>query len=175
MKVKVKRERQFRLPKKPITGFRALFLVACFLLPAFYTYQGLKPFSADAVAKERLFVPSINLSAPVRDVAKTGATIEVPEVIAGAYSEKPNKTLLIGHSNTVFQGLKHLKTGTDIVFDGQIYQIKTIETKTKSEIDMSKILAAAEQPTIILMTCTGQHIKDHDYTHRLIITAKIAN
>lgn len=174
MRVKVKQQRSFRLPKTSFLGFRIGFLIALFLLPAIYTYYGFQPYRVDASAPERLFIPSINLSTPVDNVSKNGFSLEVPEIIAGAYSENTNKTLLIGHSNTVFEHLNRLNPGDTLIFDEQTYQIRNITTKAKSEIDMSQILSAAEQPTIILMTCTGQHLSGHDYSHRLIITATLS-
>ena len=165
----------FCLRKRRFSIFRALFLTAYFLLSAFYTYHGLQPYSADTSAEVRLEIPSINLATPVDSVTKTDAKLDVPEIIAGAYSEHPNKTLLVGHSNTVFQGLKNLDLSTTIIFDQKAYQVIDITTKAKEDIDMSEILGPETNDTIILMTCAGQHIKGHDYTHRLIITAKITD
>ena len=150
---------------------RAIFLALYALLLGTYLYHGFQPYPVDASADIRLHIPEIHLSAPVNDVSKVDARIEVPEVIAGAYSENPYKTLLVGHSNTVFSRLGDLNIGDEITFDSQAYRITRIITEEKSQIDMSDILAPASTPTIILMTCTGAHIRGHDYTHRLIITA----
>ncbi|MBR3220403.1 class F sortase [Candidatus Saccharibacteria bacterium] len=161
----------FKLPKLRSRFIKCTLVALYFLAIGIYFYQGFQPYPVDATAPNRLFIPSINLSTPVDDVSKTGQKISVPEVIAGAYSENTNKTLLLGHSSTVFERLGDLKIGDSLVFDDNSYRITKIITVTKAEIDMSDVLAPAEQPTIILMTCTGQHIAGHDYTHRIVITA----
>lgn len=162
----------FRLPKARFRGLRIAFMAAYLFTLGFYLYHGFQPYQVGASAPERLFIPSIGLSTPVDDIAKIGPALEVPEVIAGAYSENTHKTLLVGHSNTVFTRLKELQTGASLTFDRQNYLVTSVTVKAKSEIDMSEILAPTPEPTLILMTCTGQHLSGHDYSHRLIITAQ---
>ena len=137
-----------------------------------FLYFGLQPAPVDASATSHLSIPSIQLDTPVETVSKQGRKITVPEVIAGAYSENPNKTLLLGHSNTVFQHLKDLQIGQQITFDNHNYTIKSIDVKQKGDIRMSEILSESDTPTLILMTCAGEHLSGHDYTHRVIITAQ---
>ena len=166
--------RSFKLPKTRSYTIKSALVAVYILTLGIYLYRGFQPYPVDASAPARLLAPSINLSTPVDDVDKNGAKITVPEVIAGAYSENPNKTLLIGHSNTVFDRLSELKIGDQLIFDNHNYAIAKITTVAKENIDMTELLSSAEQPTIVLMTCTGQHISGHDYTHRLIITATLS-
>lgn len=162
----------FRLPKTFFHRLRLGFLAAYIFGIGIYLYYGLQPYRVDASAPIRLVVPSINLSTPVDNVTKTGHSLDVPEFIAGAYSENTNKTLLIGHSNTVFERLSDLKIGQRLTFDDQSYQITRIITAAKANISMPDILSPVSTPTVILMTCTGTHLGGHDYSHRLIITAE---
>ena len=175
MRVKEGHPTTFRIKKAPRARARIILPVLYVALLGVYLYHGFQPFSVDASGPIRLSANSINLSTPVDNVEKTGSKIAVPEHIAGAYSESTNKTLLIGHSNTVFDRLGDLKLGDTITFDHTPYQITRIVTEAKANIDMSALLAPEDTPTIVLMTCTGTFVKGHDYTHRLIVTATSLN
>lgn len=120
-----------------------------------------------------LSIDSINLRAPVKKITLNGKTLEVPEQIAGSYSMRENKTLIIGHSSTIFSNLKDVKVGDIISYNGKNYTINTIEEKQKQDISMESILKAEEKDTLVLMTCSGTKINNTtgDHTHRLIITA----
>ena len=139
-------------------------------------------------ATSLLTIDDINLYAPVKTVVLNDKTLEVPEQIAGAYSIHENKTLIMGHSSTIFKDLKNTTTGMKIAITGnenttsnknntittKTYTITSIEEKQKQDIDMQEILKAEEKDTLILMTCSGEKIAGSasDHTHRLIITAK---
>lgn len=125
------------------------------------------------LATSLLSINAINLHAPVKEVAMKGKTLEVPEQIAGSYSVHDNKTLIMGHSSTIFANLNNLSLGDKISYNNKTYTISNIEEKQKQDIDMSEVLSAAETDTLILMTCSGDKITGtaSDHTHRLIITA----
>ena len=80
----------------------------------------------------------------------------------------------MGHSSTIFSGLKSVKTGARISYNGKYYTITDITEKQKQDIVMKDILKAENKPTLILMTCSGEKIEGSasDHTHRLIITAE---
>ena len=127
-----------------------------------------------AAATESLSIPSISLEAPVAVIQYTGSNLNVPEQIAGSYSVHENKTLLFGHSSTIFSGLKYLHIGDTITYRNNTYVISSIEEKPKAKISMKDILQAEEKDTIVLMTCSGDAIPgtNGDHTHRLILTAE---
>ena len=79
----------------------------------------------------------------------------------------------MGHSSTIFSGLKSVKTGEEISYNSKIYTITDITEKQKQDIVMKDILKSEEKPTLILMTCSGEKIAGSasDHTHRLIVTA----
>lgn len=135
-----------------------------------YIAIGFKP-SADAAADNRLFIPAISLQTPVKTVTKNGNKLDVPDEIAGVYNEKHNKTLIIGHATTVFKNLHELHPGNTFTFDQEEYTITEMVTVPKSSINMSDLLSAADEPTIIIMTCAGTPVSNTDTTHRLLITA----
>ena len=158
------------------------FIFATYFVAAFaFIAIGLQPVkNSEAVyaaesetATALLSIDSINLYAPVKPVTLNGKTLEVPEQIAGAYSVHENKTLIMGHSSTIFSGLKSVKTGAEISYNSKIYTITDITEKQKQDIVMKDILKSEEKPTLILMTCSGEKIAGSasDHTHRLIVTA----
>lgn len=127
-----------------------------------------------ASATETLNIPSISLAAPVAVIEFTGSNLAVPEQIAGSYSVHQNKTLLYGHSSTIFSGLKYLKIGDEIEYRGKIYHVENLVENRKEDISMREILKEEITDTIVLMTCSGDAIPgtDGDHTHRLILTAR---
>ncbi len=159
----------------------AIFTAYAVFAFAFFTI-GLQPVrSAEAVYAEEstiadstLEIPSINLSAPVMQSTLTDNVLSVPDQIAASYSSSTNKTLIFGHSSTIFKDLNSVKIGETATYNDKTYQITAITEKPKAEISMSEILAPATKDTIILMTCSGELIPNSngDHTHRLIITAE---
>ena len=51
------------------------------------------------------------------------------------------------------------------------YQVVKISLMPKSKIIMRDLLKEADKDTLVLMTCAGTLLDNHDATHRLIITA----
>ncbi len=155
--------------------FIAAFVVANFCVQILKNTNSVYAEEA-ATATSTLSIPSISLTAPVTTIPFTGPKLDVPEQIAGSYSVHDNKTLIIGHSSTIFQGLKETKIGEKITLNNKMYQIMKIEEKAKSDISMQDVLQEENIDTIILMTCSGESIPgtDGDHTHRLIVTATIS-
>lgn len=149
------------------------FAVAFFMIALpLYIFIGFQPASeAEAKNYPSLEVSSINLKTPVKNLELVDRQLETPANIAGAYSQNQHKTLLIGHSSTVFKNLHQVKLSDQIVYSGDTYKINRIETLEKSNISMSKILAETEVETIIIMTCAGNPLPNQDATHRLIVYA----
>ncbi len=162
--------RYYRFARKRKTYVKIFFTAAYFVALIAYIVVGFRPSSADAAANNRLFIPSINLQTPVKAVSKNGNKLEVPDEIAGVYNEKHNKTLIIGHATTVFKNLKDLHPGNIFTYDNEEYEITEMVTIPKSTIRMNDLLAAAEEPTIVIMTCAGTPVSNTDTTHRLLVT-----
>ncbi len=150
------------------------------ILTAFYmvtvpvfVYFGLQP--AEAANQEvvaELVIPSISLSTPVVASELAGRQLSVPDRIVSAYSENTTKTLLMGHSSTIFKDLTKVNLGDEITYQDSTYVISNISTQPKQKINMANILSEANQKTVILMTCAGFPLGHDDYTDRLIITAE---
>ena len=144
----------------------------------FVTYLafGLRPVAEAAQSYEisaELNIPSINLASDVTTLQLENRELKTPDSIVGSFSRAENKTLLIGHSSTVFQNLNRIAFGEEINYNDHIYTVQKIETLEKSEIDMSKLLARAKKDTLVIMTCAGDDLGNGDATHRLIVTAEI--
>lgn len=133
--------------------------------------------AADVYAEESrtatgsLTIPAIGLEAPVAKVSLDGKTLTAPEQIAGSFSQHQGKTLLIGHSSTIFSTLHQVQLGDKLTYNDHVYTVSSIETKLKSDIDMADVLKSESKDTVILMTCSGEPLGGQDYSHRLIITA----
>ncbi len=141
-----------------------------------YIFFGFQPVStADAIHYPTLEIPSIQLQSPVASLELNRHQLVAPATIAGAYSRYENKTLIIGHSTTVFQRLSDVKSQELIYYDQQAYQINHIYVQEKSTISMADILAPASTPTLIIMTCAGTPLPNQDATHRLIVEATLVN
>ena len=124
-----------------------------------------------AASADQLTIDGINLNTPVEKVELKGNELVSPETIAGAYEASPNKTLLIGHSTTVFKNLDEINGDMLIEYKGKEYQITEMVMMKKEDISMFDLTRPAEEDTIILMTCAGKATGNHDFTHRLVITA----
>ena len=138
-----------------------------------YLYFGLQPnIPADAASYPRLVIPGIQLDTPVEELELEDRQLNVPDMIAGSYSSEPNKTLIVGHSSTVFEDLDQLEIGQELTYNDRNYEITYLEVLAKEKISMRKVLAGATEDTLILMTCAGESLPNQDATHRLIITAR---
>lgn len=151
---------------------RKIFVGLYLLAFVIYLVIGLQP--ADATSYEvsaKLLIPQIGLDTDVTELALDGDHLNTPETIAGSYSQAEHKTLLIGHSTTVFENLNQVELGDLINYDGTQYKVKKISLMSKARIDMGDLLAPAEKDTIVIMTCAGELLENGDATHRLILTA----
>lgn len=140
-----------------------------------YLFIGLQPATAVDPAElnyASLNITGINLKTPVQPLSLSdNHELIAPATIAGSFSNHQNKTLIIGHSSTVFKQLNQAKIDNQIIYANSSYTITDITTVEKTKINMNHLLSAANQPTIILMTCAGEPLGGQDYSHRLIITA----
>lgn len=139
-----------------------------------YLFIGIQP--ADSLSRESypsLKISSINLDTPVAPITLENRQLIAPDTIAGSFTQASNKTLLIGHSSTVFENLHDLKLNAILSYDNELYRVTSLKTLEKSKVKMSEVLAPAEQKTLILMTCAGDPLPNQDATHRLLITAEI--
>ncbi|MBR3254274.1 sortase [Candidatus Saccharibacteria bacterium] len=150
-----------------------LLYAVCFVV---YLIFGLTPTSAGATYYEisgNLEIPAIDLNSDVTTLNIEDHQLKTPRTIVGSYSQSENKTLLIGHSSTVFSKLDQIWVGDIVNYNGYSYLVKDIIIDKKENISMRELLRAAETDTLIIMTCAGNDLEDGDATHRLIITAEI--
>lgn len=151
----------------------SVFIALYFIAFSIYIIIGLQP--AEAIKSYdisgKLSIPSINLDADVTTLTLNEHRLDTPETIVGSYSKAQNKTLLIGHSTTVFADLERLKLNETINYNGSTYRITNIDMVPKSTINMDQLLSAADKDTIIIMTCAGQLYENSDSSHRLLISA----
>ncbi|MBR3131956.1 sortase [Candidatus Saccharibacteria bacterium] len=137
-----------------------------------YIIYGLTPVkAADYEISTDLNIPSINLNSSVTTLRLENNKLNTPDTIVGRFQNHKNKTLLIGHSTTIFTDLNQIELGAEIFYDETNYKVTKIETLEKSDIRMEEILAESNQETIVLMTCAGELLEHGDATHRLIIEA----
>lgn len=130
------------------------------------------PKAADASSEERLYIPEIGLVARVKDIERQGNQLIAPDTIAGAYKPTNHKTVIIGHSSTIFKDLEKLAGNENFTFDDHSYRIIRREIVEKRFVNMEDIVSETENNTVILMTCYGEPLGGQDYSHRLIITAE---
>ncbi len=154
--------------------FKIVFGALYFLSFAVYLVIGLQPVEAVRYNTSGfLSIPSINLSSDVTTLKMENHKLETPDTIVGSFSMDNNKTLLIGHSSTVFDDLINVGLGDEIIYNGMYYEINDMKILEKSEVDMNEVLSDSDVSTIEIMTCTGEDLGDGDYTHRFILTAVI--
>lgn len=139
-----------------------------------YIVFGLQP--VDAInynITSNLSIPSIGLKSDVTKLSLEDNKLDTPNAIVGSYSENKNKTLLVGHSTTVFKDLADIEKGSTINYNDKTYIVTKRKMILKSHISMEKLLKEEKSDTLIIMTCAGELYGNGDATHRLIITAKI--
>lgn len=166
--------REFRLYTSPKTWIRFIITIAYFLWAIAFIVVGLQPSTSDATSGDRLTIPSIHLDTTTEPVLLSDHRFAVPDNSVGAYYAAENKVFLMGHKATIFSDLKDAAPGDTVSFANDTYTIETITIEPKSAIDMTKILAPSDRPTLVLMTCHGTPLSQTDYSHRLILTATIA-
>ena len=159
-------------------SLRSIFVSIYAVFFAVYLFIGLQP--AEATSYEILTtmeIPSISLVSDVTQSIVSNHQLSVPDTIVGSFT-RGYKTLLLGHSSSVFTDLHQVQIGEKIVYDEDEYIITQIEIYHKSAIDMEDLLAPDEKSdnsTLILMTCAGRDLGAGDSTHRLIVTAERSN
>lgn len=140
-----------------------------------YIFIGLQPaLPADAASLPQLEISSINLKTPVAELTLTDRQLVAPATIAGVYTQAENKLFIIGHSSTVFKKLDQTHVDDLIIYNGKTYRIREMQTLLKADISMNQILQAEPEETLIIMTCAGEPLPNQDATHRLILTATLA-
>ena len=120
-----------------------------------------------------LAIPSIGLESDVTTLQLENYSLKTPDLIVGSYIRAKNKTLLIGHSSTVFKDLDKVWDGAEIIYDDTVYHVLYSTVMKKEDINMNALLAGAERETLILMTCAGEDLGGGDATHRLIIKSEV--
>lgn len=161
---------KFRLKK---TWGRVVFGLFLLLGIGIYLYVGLQPIRVDASEQVRLEIAKIDLFTPVERLERLGNTLIAPEVVAGEYQEMAGRSLVIGHSSTVFKRLSEVELGDSLVYDGVTYRVSERRILAKSEVDMTELVRADGKNSLILMTCIGESLGGDDYTHRLVIKALV--
>ena len=154
-------------------NLRYLFVGLYVLFFVTYIVIGLQPAEA-AVSYEvsaNLSIPAISLESDVTELTLRDGNLDTPDTIVGSYSRADNKTLLIGHSTTVFEHLDDIHLGDKVEYDNISYTVVSYEIQAKTDISMARLLRSADDDTIVLMTCAGELLENGDATHRLIITA----
>ncbi len=154
-----------------------VFLALFFLIVApIYIFIGVQPAatSLDYTGLPELSIDRLQLTTPVETLQLTNHQLIAPDHIAGSFSQHDNKTLIIGHSSSVFQNLSALQLGDQFIYNGATYSIVNMDILAKTDVNMEAVLASAEVPTLILMTCAGDPLPNQDATHRLLLTAEIA-
>jgi LPXTG-site transpeptidase (sortase) family protein len=160
---------KLKMPRAKFRIFAALLYIL--IIAGFITYV-FTPKTADASSEERLFIPKIGLIARVKNIDRQGSKLIAPDAIAGAYQPTNHKTVIIGHSSTIFKDLKNLSGNETFTFDSKKYKIIRREIVEKKFVDMAEIVAETQKNTVVLMTCYGESLGGQDYSHRLIITAE---
>lgn len=150
-----------------------IFIGIYFLAFVVFLIYGLKPAEAaqSLEISNQLKIPSIELVSDVTDLELENQKLSTPDKIVGSFSYHDNKTLLIGHSTTVFQDLNNVEIGDEIIYGDSSYRVSGIQTEQKENIKMQDILKAEREDTIVIMTCAGELLENGDATHRLIVTA----
>lgn len=143
-----------------------------FLAPIYAHMSVEEVSSIEAASYPTLSITNINLETSVIGLEMVEHKLTPPTTIAGSYSQNDNKTLIIGHSSTVFKKLEQVRLGNEIRYDDKVYIVTNVVTLEKDQVNMGSILAPSESDTIVLMTCAGDPLPDQDATHRLIITAQ---
>ena len=153
--------------------FRYLFVFIYATLFLIYVIVGLQPAQAvNPAVTGTLSIPGIGLASDVGALSLQDYHLETPDTIVGSYSRAKNKTLLVGHSTTVFQDLDEVKMGDEVFYNGKKYVVTQRVVLAKEEIKMGNLLKAEDRDTLLIMTCAGELLGGGEATHRLIVTAE---
>ena len=150
---------------------RWVFVILTCIMTVIYFAVGLSPARAAVYnIVGAVEIPSIGLNSDVTALSLTSEGLQTPDTIVGSYT-RGNKTLLIGHSTTVFQDLDDVRLGDIIYYNGEKYKVLTISVARKEDIIMSELLRPDEQESLVVMTCAGTLLPHGDATHRLMLDA----
>lgn len=153
--------------------FRKVFAILYSVIFAIYIIVGLQPAeAANYKVDAKLEIPSIGLDSDVTALKLEDHRLDTPDTIVGSYAGAKNKTLLIGHSTTVFSELNKMRVGDVVIYNGKTYRAISRVFRAKEEIKMTELLKEEKNDTLVLMTCAGELLEGGDATHRLIITAE---
>lgn len=153
-------------------GFRKAFTILYIVVVFVYFIVGFIPADGTAYTIDGgLVIPSIDLVSGVTKLELKDRKLNTPDSIVGSYSRNTNKTFLIGHSTTVFKNLDQVEVDDSVMYNNVEYKITNMEIFKKSDIDMNDLLKPELEDTIVIMTCAGDPMNEHDATHRLIVTA----
>ena len=106
-------------------NFGKIYFALYFVALSIYFLVGLKPAEA-ANIESRILIPSIGLVSDVERLELENSELSTPDEIVGSFSRNKNKTLLIGHSSTVFADLKDVKIGDEIIYRDLAYRVSGI-------------------------------------------------
>ena len=152
--------------------FRTIFVGIYLILFGAYLVIGAEPARANHYEiSATLSAPSINLNSAVTTLSLNNGHLDTPDYIAGSFQNSANKTLIIGHSTTVFQNLDAIQAGDAIIYNDTVFRVASTSIVAKSDINMKKLLQGSSTETIVLMTCAGTDLGHGDATHRLLVTA----
>ena len=155
-------------------NFRNVFLIVYFLCIIFYVVVGLQPAKAhDYEVSGSLSIPSIGLDSDITTLELKNRKLETPDTIVGSYSRSNSKTLLIGHSTTVFEKLNQVELDDEIIYNGRLYYVDDIKIQAREDIVMMDLLKPEDNDALVVMTCAGELLGGGEATHRLIINASI--
>ena len=153
-------------------NFRRILTVVYVLAFAVYIIVGLQPAEATHYnISGNLTIPSIGLSSDITTLELSDHRLNTPDTIVGSYNKYANRTLLIGHSSTVFNNLHNVAVDDYIVYNNADYLVTDIKTLPKDKINMDLLLMPLKDESVVIMTCAGESIGEKDATHRLIVTA----
>lgn len=152
---------------------KVVFIGFYLLVFALYIIYSVLPADATRLydVTDKVTIPSIGLVSDVTQLSLEDGKLITPDTIVGSYTRSDNKTLLIGHSSTVFKDLDKLKVGAEIFYAHKYYVVQGIDYVAKSSVNMGRLLSAEDTDTLVVMTCAGEMLENGDATHRLIITA----
>lgn len=148
-------------------------MISFVLIFGVYLWFGLQPAEAAHTKDSLISIPSLGIKSDVTKADIADGELAVPATIAASYSRNKNKTLIYGHSVTVFKDLNHINIGDTITYSGETYYVTDIDILAKEDVNMYEILSREEKETIVLMTCDGVLYDNGDASHRLIVTASV--
>lgn len=148
-------------------------MISFVLIFGVYIWFGLQPAEAAHTRRPSLSIPALGIESDVVETEIINGKLEVPSTLAASYSRNENKTLIYGHSTSVFEKLDNINIGDAIVYNDRTYHVTDITVVKKEDINMYEILSYEDEETIVLMTCDGELYDGGGASHRLIVTASI--